>query len=438
MNMQELQDRANIIVQRVNNYEAALEKEQGNETELLSEHKYCDIHCLRAVYDWITGCDSTRKINTTLNSTVNGRLYSIDPDMNVTSNSYSRYMYDVRYTTNNLNTSGHTYLQSSSGNDITTFQQQPNVLSTDDITGMYNLNFYNTNYSNSSGANNAITNSSYSIGWLNSFGANIGDVLVTESQVVNLTDVDFFRINPEKPIWKVINDWRILNNSSTYNAFTGLWLLSNQNNSSTGSNIFLTTYTWNNNSVNVGYGTIFGKLQRRAQTNCDLEPNINVGNNFQLKAIIPGGFYTNTDGLNTYFLYPFTTHYGQTGTCTGYSREFNTNDYPAQQTYFELAFKRRRAGCKAAGLDFVPTLETIMDNDPQGLATRFALAQCKPYYRGRPWWTELDELYTENGEYQAKLADAILEASESMNDLEYLQNYKLNYETVANVMEWPL
>lgn len=55
-------------------------------------------------------------------------------------------------------------------------------------------------------------------------------------------------------------------------------------------------------------------------------------------------------------------------------------------------------------VDFIPTMDTVADNDPQGLATRFALAQQKPYYNDRPWFNELDELY---GQDATKLVNYI-------------------------------
>ena len=89
-------------------------------------------------------------------------------------------------------------------------------------------------------------------------------------------------------------------------------------------------------------------------------------------------------------------------------------NYQGKALYHELVFKRRRAGCKEAGLDFIPdaTVDNgICDNDPQGLAMRLALAQQKPYYYNRPWFKELDEYYTAEGTKQAQLADLIVENS---------------------------
>ena len=420
MNMQELQDRANIIVQRVNEYEASLEAEQGNETELLSEHKYCDIHCLRAVYDWITGCDETRKTNTTLNSTVNGKLYSFNTYQRLNS-SFTEFQFtDLFYNTNNLTSSGSYNIENSKQQYSRTACRSNN--GSDDICGLYNLKYLSGvfNFRVTSPPNTAITaNDDYSVGWNNVTCVNIADALVTESQVVNLMDTNIIQFHSESN-WQG-SDNLLRNNLSCSNNYFGIYLFSNETNTSTGSPIGLNPNSTPKNKANNITTTIFGST------------GASIGNNFQLKLFLPDASAIWANSATT-IGQKYCYYYGNEAVSSG----FVSNNKPAQQTYFELAFKRRRAGCKAAGLDFIPTLNTIMDNDPQGLATRFALAQCKPYYRGRPWFEELNELYTENGEYQAKLADAIEQETTSMDDTQYLQNYKLNYETVANVMEWPL
>lgn len=425
MNMVDFQNRVNAIVQRVNEYEAGLEKEQGDETELLSEHKYCDIHCLRAVYDWITGCDETRKTNTTLNSTVNGKLYSFNVYQRLDS-SFSEFQFsDLFYNTNNLTSSGSYNIEDEKSQYSSTSCRSNN--GSDDICGLYNLKYLSGFFGTRSitPPNYAITaNDNYSVGWNNVTCVNIADALVTESQVVNLMDTNAIQFHSEGN-WQG-SDMVLRNDLNCSNNYFGIYLFSNETNTSTGSPIGLNPDSTPYDKDHVITTTIFGSANQE-------NPNVSIGNNFQLKLFLPdaSAIWSNPKtAIGQKYCY----YYSNTSENSG----FVSNNKPAQQTYFELAFKRRRAGCKAAGLDFVPTLSTIMDNDPQGLATRFALAQCKPYYRGRPFWFELDELYTENGEYQAKLADAIENETTSMDDTQYLQNYKLNYETVANVMEWPL
>ena len=425
MNMVDFQNRVNAIVQRVNDYEASLEKEQGDETELLSEHKYCDIHCLRAVYDWITGCDETRKTNTTLNSIVNGKLYSFNVYQRLDGSFQEFQFTDLFYNTNNLTSSGSYNIEDEKSRRSYTSCRSNN--GSDDICGLYNLKYLSGFFGTRSitPPNYAITDAdSYSVGWNNVTCVNIADALVTESQVVNLMDTNIIQFHSEGN-WQG-SDMVLKNDLDCSNNYFGIYLFSNETNTSTGSPIGLNPDSTPYGKDHVITTTIFGSANQE-------NPDVSIGNNFQLKLFLPdaSAIWSNPEtAIGQKYCYYYSN--------TSENRGFVSNNKPAQQTYFELAFKRRRAGCKAAGLDFVPTLSTIMDNDPQGLATRFALAQCKPYYRGRPWFEELNELYTENGEYQAKLADAIENETTSMDDTQYLQNYKLNYETVANVMEWPL
>lgn len=89
---------------------------------------------------------------------------------------------------------------------------------------------------------------------------------------------------------------------------------------------------------------------------------------------------------------------------------YNTTErqYQAHALYHELVFKRRRPGAKENEFDFIPTLESVADNDPQGLATRLALSKNKDYYTNRPFFEELSTEY----EYDtSKLADLINEKS---------------------------
>lgn len=92
--------------------------------------------------------------------------------------------------------------------------------------------------------------------------------------------------------------------------------------------------------------------------------------------------------------------------------------YQGKAIYHELVFKNRRSGCTDYSLDFDPGDITYPDNDPQGLATRVALAKQKEFYFNRPWFNELDR---ENKFDTTSLADAIEE-----NSLNKYQTYSLN------------
>lgn len=95
---------------------------------------------------------------------------------------------------------------------------------------------------------------------------------------------------------------------------------------------------------------------------------------------------------------------------SGGTMKYNITErqYQGHALYHELVFKGRRSGAKENEFDFIPTLESVADNDPQGLATRLALAKNKDYYVNRPFFEELSTEY----EYDSsKLADLINEKS---------------------------
>lgn len=119
---------------------------------------------------------------------------------------------------------------------------------------------------------------------------------------------------------------------------------------------------------------------------------------------------------------------------TGY---WTTNgiNYQGRAIYHELVFKNRRKGTSALELDFVPGLDEIPDNDPQGFATRLALAKQKDYYINRAWFNELD---VENKFNSSLLADKIEENStkETIDNLDYYSKfYGLYSDTSAVVVE---
>lgn len=70
MNLLELQTRANLIVEKVNAYEAKLSETSINETEILAEHKYADLFCLRPVLKLLLGDTVDKKVSRTLSNDV--------------------------------------------------------------------------------------------------------------------------------------------------------------------------------------------------------------------------------------------------------------------------------------------------------------------------------------------------------------------------------
>ena len=87
MDLLELQQRANQLVSKVNNYEASLDKYEIPETDILAEHKYADLYTLRAVMNLLFGSDADKKCDRSLNIPTDLRLFaSTVPMWNTTFN----------------------------------------------------------------------------------------------------------------------------------------------------------------------------------------------------------------------------------------------------------------------------------------------------------------------------------------------------------------
>ena len=229
----------------------------------------------------------------------------------------------------------------------------------------------------------------------NVYGAHISDALVTESQTSNI-----FRWNttPEDDITNVSANSNIpqqVPGIVTYYLGSGY----------DGEYSATIPYNTNKSSVAVNYNTpaIYGAFYKDAYGPEDIVSQQPKNRGAEgLRMFMPGTTFFNGGAISPIDIYqPFPRY----DTPTGYN-------YQGKALYHELVFKRRRAGCSSADVDFLPfkQFETgANDNDPQGLAMRLALAQQKPYYYNRPWFTELDELYTTEGSKQAALADKIIE-----------------------------
>ena len=95
MNYLELQQRANILVNKVNEYESNLTGQTIDETEILEQHLYADIYSLRPVMKMLFGKDLTEKLNRTLQNDVDLKVYALNSPLNRTSfsllSSYNPY-----------------------------------------------------------------------------------------------------------------------------------------------------------------------------------------------------------------------------------------------------------------------------------------------------------------------------------------------------------
>ena len=81
MNLLELQTRANLIVDKVNAYEAQLASTSINEADVLAQHKYADLFCLRPVLKLLLGDTVDKKTNRDLSNNTALSIYSSSAPM---------------------------------------------------------------------------------------------------------------------------------------------------------------------------------------------------------------------------------------------------------------------------------------------------------------------------------------------------------------------
>lgn len=379
MNLFELQTRANALVAKVNAYEDTIEDMTLDENEIIDQHLYADIFCLRTIMHRLFATNPTDRASTSLSTTdidwsmVTQTAVGKNEIWKLNDNSYrgqgsvSQYVDDI--TTNN------------------------------DMMSHYNMIVGEPAYPYAKyllSSTSAQTKAKLVSGnCFNVYGAHISDALVTESQTSNI-----FRWNttPEDDITNVS---AISNIPQQVPGIVTYYLGSGYD----GEYSATIPYNTNKSSVAVNYNTpaIYGAFYKDAYGPEDIVSQQPKNKGAEgLRMFMPGTTFFNGGAISPIDIYqPFPRY----DTPTGYN-------YQGKALYHELVFKRRRAGCSSADVDFLPfkQFETgANDNDPQGLAMRLALAQQKPYYYNRPWFTELDELYTEDGTKQAALADKIIE-----------------------------
>lgn len=366
MNYYELQQRANKIVENVNNYEASLTGSSANENDLLDQHKYVDLFSLRPVFKRLFADVTENRLSTTLLN---------DVDINLISSFAPAPIAFVNFQNNSvsiLNTS----------EDATS----------NDYKRAFNIDLYNnSNMIAVEAENNKYINRDARIknGLNYSYSANIYDALITESQLANV-----FRWNTSNP------DDVSQNNIIFSRQVPGVvmyYLGSGYN------GIYTATipHSLNNStlqSVNYNTPAIYGSYYRNkdyTQSQVGEEMGAEA-----CKVFIPSSTYFSGRLINPQQIYQPTREVGEANIDKGYN-------YQGKAVYHELVFKQRRTGCKDANLDFkyspssgntIPEPEppdysiNTTDNDPQGLATRLVLAKQKQYYYRRPWFDELDEL----------------------------------------------
>lgn len=384
MNLFELQTRANALVAKVNAYEDTIEDMTLDENEIIDQHLYADIFCLRTVMHRLFATNPTDRASTSLSTT------DIDWSM-VTQTAVGR---NEIWKLNDNSYRGQGSV-SQYNSDITT---------NNDMMSHYNMIVGEPAYPYAKyllSSTSAQTKAKLVSGnCFNVYGAHISDALVTESQTSNI-----FRWNttPEDDITNVS---AISNIPQQVPGIVTYYLGSGYD----GEYSATIPYNTNKSSVAVNYNTpaIYGAFYKDAYGPEDIVSQQPKNRGAEgLRMFMPGTTFFNGGAISPIDIYqPFPRY----DTPTGYN-------YQGKALYHELVFKRRRAGCSSADVDFLPfkQFETgANDNDPQGLAMRLALAQQKPYYYNRPWFKELDEYYTAEGTKQAQLADKIIENSKNI------------------------
>ena len=423
MNLYELQERANKLVALVNEFESNIPDEERDENELIAQHKFADIYCLRAVMQYILGNDETRQNNQTLNNQITSdylgyvaSVFGVDGGRYDFSSGIRKYNF-LKYSWTN-------YTFTKNCSDLIPC----NFLYAD----KYNLAIPSVQQHSKQAR--IFGYSDYNIGLKNMTSPITQDALITEAQVTNLVNIN--NNIPSKNNEEVLGSLtsKVLNNTIRFFNYTtqpgGIYHIFSTNESYYP---FPTVHLFGISEINSA-GPISGNKSIEEAQRYNIKTH---GTSFAQQL----SYYV-TSNTRYRYTYASKVYYYQAEPYIIYYYENNEPYYSVPNKpgccYFELVFKRRREGCKENNLDFVPAVDTSFDNDPQGLATRLALAQCKPYYYKRPWFNELNVYYTDNGEIQTKLADLIEEESKEMDDITFIKTYKLNYETYAKATGDPL
>lgn len=353
MNLLELQQRANILVDKVNQYEASLTGTELDENQVLNQHTYVDIFCLRPVLKLLFGKDVSDKLSRTLENDIELPLVSSTaPAWNTFFNFFNQ----------EVTSNQHEFIQ-----NIDTYNSS-NMLMLD--TQQYTLTDRDT---------------AISLGIRYSYGANIGDALVTESQVSNLFN------------WNTTNDTVVRNNTQTTNRQVPgivLYYLGNDYNGVYTATIPYSRVLSNINTVNDNNPPLYGAYYdssdiTKSQVGLDMGAEC-------CRIFIPGCNYLGGKLISPQQIWQPDRKVGDDNIGYGYN-------WQGKAVYHELVFKNRRSGCSDNDVDFIPGLDTIPDNDVQGLATRAVLAQMKNYYYNRPWFSELNKLYITDGTFTKSL-----------------------------------
>lgn len=360
MDLLELQQRANVLVDKVNQYEENLTGLGLDENQVINEHKYVDIFCLRPVLKLLFGKDISEKTSRT---TVN------DIDFNLISSSAPANNATISFFENIYSTVEHPFVQ--------------NI----DMWNNYNMTQLDIQQLKEMTRQEAIEKG---IGL--SYSSNIKDALVTESQVANLFN------------WNTTSNILTKNNTYTFNRQVPGLVLYYLGNGYDG--VYTATIPYNPVSANINcvnfnnpplYGAYYDNTDiTKSQVGLEMGAEC-------CRVFLPGCNFFGGRLLSPQQIWQPDKRVGEANANLGYN-------YQGKALYHELVFKQRRTGCQDADVDFTEALSAVPDNDPQGLATRLALSHQKEYYFNRPWFKELNS-YVSNPNSSSNLANKIIENS---------------------------
>ena len=360
MDLLELQQRANVLVDKVNQYEENLTGLELDENQVINEHTYVDIFCLRPVLKLLFGKDISEKTSRT---TVN------DIDFNLISSSAPANNTTISFFENTYSTVEHPFVQ--------------NI----DMWNNYNMTQLDIQQLKEMTRQEAIEKG---IGL--SYSSNIKDALVTESQVANLFN------------WNTTSDILTKNNTYTFNRQVPGLVLYYLGNGYDG--VYTATIPYNPVSANINYVNFNNPpLYGAYYDNTDItksQVGLEMGAEC-CRVFLPGCNFFGGRLLSPQQIWQPDKRVGEANANLGYN-------YQGKALYHELVFKQRRTGCQDADVDFTEALSAVPDNDPQGLATRLALSRQKEYYFNRPWFKELNS-YASNFDSSSNLANKIIENS---------------------------
>lgn len=243
--------------------------------------------------------------------------------------------------------------------------------------------------------------------------SNIQDALVTESQVANV-----FKWNTTHTSTAIPN-----NRFTNVRQVPGivLYYLGNEYSGVYTATVPFTSVGGNLNNVNYSRPTMYGAYYQQYNPE-ESQVGEDMGHE-ACRLFVPGCNYIDGRLISPQQIWQPARKFGEENVPFGYN-------WQGQALYHELVYKDKRSDI-SDDLDFVPCIDAVADNDPQGLATRFALAQQKEYYYNRPFFNELTELGDTTGTKAKQIAENIIEASKTTKNTYTLADFLTEHGEVS-------